>query len=542
MRDDIENQSAAFLAKEVDPQGHRTIGVLTKPDTLLAGEYGPWLEVLQNRRHSLRHGYYMTKHPSTDELSKKLSFEEARTREKDYFEDPTNPWWENDATRKRLGTRNLTASLSKLLSSLIDETLPKLREDASKSLQEARNAYSELPPPVNVTNPTAELLNMITTFSNEFHHYTAGSSNSYASMIQKYKPAFKIFKFNVRKTAPDFRPYTIQEAKDNSLGWEEVLPDDDDDEHSAALEKQQQPIPDNVLEELSVQDVDAVKTIETRLERLHPVFVDQVKTYINGSLTRELPFNVPFSAKDGLIQHSMVLWEGHALDCFKFVRAVVADHLSKLVDKHFGRFVSSGLTDAVGSVVQRIVDRYEHKTIKRIKWMLRLEQRPFTQNNHYFSAYRENYLSKYKGARRRQQQGDSGNDEEREQKMREALAKLTELGFSASSPEDLEKLSSSNSYEEELTVMAEVRAYWQVAYKRIIDVLPLSIDEDFICAIAAKTQEMMVTELGLSDTDATEKVRAYIAEDPELAEERNVVNARLKRAEEVWSSLAMFKA
>lgn len=79
-----------------------------------------WLNVLEGHRHPLHHGYYMTKQPATRELLEKLTWEQAREREKEYF-DQTSIWAKSSATG-RLGTPNLTKNLSRLLSGLIDQT------------------------------------------------------------------------------------------------------------------------------------------------------------------------------------------------------------------------------------------------------------------------------------------------------------------------------------------------------------------------------------------------------------------------------------
>ncbi|KAG8941062.1 hypothetical protein FRC03_004895 [Tulasnella sp. 419] len=677
MRDDIENQSAAFLAKQADPQGHRTIGVLTKPDTLQYGEFAPWIEVLENRRHPLRHGYYMTKHPSPSELAERLPYDAVRRREQEYFEDSSNPWWKNDRTRGRLGTPNLTKNLSKLLSSLIDATLPKLRRDAASSRQSARAAASVLPAPVSQTNPTSDLLRLITTFSTEYQNYSNGTSNTYASLIQNCKPEFEKFKVRVARTAPDFRPYTVKEEKSGSITWEDEVSDiedlegseDDEDgleSESEESEEEEEEEEDASHERLNPHEEDldehphrsrrskrgnvyfgnhlkeshAVSRpnpMDTIFGKKGPMYVDQVKKYISGSLTRELPFNVPFSAKQGLIHRAMASWEYDALECFRFIRAAVASHMSELVEEHFGRFARSGLTDTVESIVQKLIEHHEEETIERIRWLIRLEHRPFTQNQHYLSAYRDKYLSKYRGARRQKvvanqpstqsqsqyspnpqlpspvsQNGYSyvntaipyGSDGSRpvspvgmagypgqngvapngfyvqmpngpqsrsmhdklmsskSQKHKQTapppqpqqpqqtnhtpdlgpvISQLTAAGFPVSSKSDLERLFASNPYEEEFFVMAEVRAYWQVAYKRIIDILPLVIDEDFLCAIAQRVQETLINELGLSTPDATDKAKEFLSEDPELVAEREMIVARLERAEDVWEKLAKFK-
>lgn len=58
--DDIDNQNAAMLARDVDPKGERTIGVLTKVDTLEDVEREHWVKVLRNEKQPLLHGYYVS--------------------------------------------------------------------------------------------------------------------------------------------------------------------------------------------------------------------------------------------------------------------------------------------------------------------------------------------------------------------------------------------------------------------------------------------------------------------------------------------------
>ncbi|EED79004.1 predicted protein [Postia placenta Mad-698-R] len=84
MSDDIDNQKAARLARDVDPAGTRTIGVLTKPDTLPPGSVKLrelWLEVLEGRSVSnhLVHGYFCTRQPDDAERAGDLSVEQVTT-------------------------------------------------------------------------------------------------------------------------------------------------------------------------------------------------------------------------------------------------------------------------------------------------------------------------------------------------------------------------------------------------------------------------------------------------------------------------------
>lgn len=60
---------------------------------------------------------------------------------------------------------------------------------------------------------------------------------------------------------------------------------------------------------------------------------------------------------------------------------------------------------------------------------------------------------------------DINVDLDRQDKVAKALALLTELGYTGVVEDDLGKLRPSDEYEAEMEVMAEVRAYFQVAYK-----------------------------------------------------------------------------
>lgn len=74
-KDDMENQAVHTLARAVDPAGLRTVGVLTKPDTIEQGCHDLWLDVLGNRKCQLAHGYFVIKNPSKSEIDKQLTFE-----------------------------------------------------------------------------------------------------------------------------------------------------------------------------------------------------------------------------------------------------------------------------------------------------------------------------------------------------------------------------------------------------------------------------------------------------------------------------------
>ncbi|KAG8939150.1 hypothetical protein FRC00_014146, partial [Tulasnella sp. 408] len=341
-------------------------------------------------------------------------------------------------------------------------------------------------------------------------------------------------------------------------------------------------------------------------------------------------------------------WEDAALDCFKVIREAVAEQLDGLVDTHFGRFARSSLLDTVYAVVQRLIEKRQDETVSRIKWLMRLERRPYTQNHHYLTTYRDKFLSKYRGERRKkntvatsnkngngnpmtpvgqqsplpygldspvmnpyaspmsnagvppgpprgpllrqptrsntmplppsmggaqnqgqqpqqqpgQRQARPPNPQEqymqqmREQQEQQAMqrqlqqttpdlsnliSQLAAAGFPVQNSSDLERLFAGDPYEEVLIVMSEVRAYWQVAYKRIIDLLPLTIDEDFVVGLAQDAQDILMEGLGLTGLDANKQAAEFLAEDPDIVAERDQLMSKLARVDDVWERLSKFK-
>ncbi|CAG8691555.1 9646_t:CDS:2, partial [Scutellospora calospora] len=77
-KDEIENQPIVTYAKEADPGGIRTLGVLTKPDQIEEDTHDIWLRILRGEAYKLDLGYYIIKNPSKKQLNDGITFEEAR--------------------------------------------------------------------------------------------------------------------------------------------------------------------------------------------------------------------------------------------------------------------------------------------------------------------------------------------------------------------------------------------------------------------------------------------------------------------------------
>lgn len=141
---DVMTQEILQLAEDYDPDGERTLGVLTKPDRL-GDEQSAKLAVcnlINGRRKPLNLGYYLVKNRGGDDDDSKDNAT-IRREERDLFQQ--SPWC--NLPQERLGVPALRDRLQDLLGEITDRAYPELRSEARKKLVEARDQQNALGPP-----------------------------------------------------------------------------------------------------------------------------------------------------------------------------------------------------------------------------------------------------------------------------------------------------------------------------------------------------------------------------------------------------------
>ena len=125
---DIATQEILSIAKDLDPNGVRTLGVLTKPDLIDNGGEESVMSLVEGKRNPLRLGYCIVRNRGQSELS---SDPDARAmKEKDFFS--TEPWSRLD--RDRVGTPALEKRLQELLVSITRREFPKVQAQIAQQL------------------------------------------------------------------------------------------------------------------------------------------------------------------------------------------------------------------------------------------------------------------------------------------------------------------------------------------------------------------------------------------------------------------------
>ncbi|KAK2910805.1 hypothetical protein Q8A67_002938 [Cirrhinus molitorella] len=170
---DLANSDALKIAKEVDPQGLRTIGVITKLDLMDEGTDAR--DILENKLLPLRRGYIGVVNRSQKDIDGKKDINAAMAAERKFF--LSHPSYRHLADR--MGTPYLQKTLNQQLTNHIRDTLPGLRTKLQSQLLSIEKEVDEYKNfrPDDPSRKTKALLQMVQQFSVDFEKRIEGSGD-----------------------------------------------------------------------------------------------------------------------------------------------------------------------------------------------------------------------------------------------------------------------------------------------------------------------------------------------------------------------------
>ncbi|KAG8958380.1 hypothetical protein FRC03_009191 [Tulasnella sp. 419] len=522
---DFENQGAGRLVLRNQNLRNRVVGVLTKVDRIEPGTSLRWVNILKNRDNQLKNGWFCVKQPSARELEAGISWEDARDNEDAFFR-LHEPWASlNSMYRRRMGSIALSEHLSTLLSDLVSQKLPVIQKEISRLLRATEQDLAAIPAP-NIRDPRREVITIIRDFRKIVSKHIQGLSPDspdspvgLPGLLHSINQLYDELKHDVHRTAPQFMPWERRSATEFS---------------DAVL--------DDMVKEATLDDA------EGTTGRIY--HVDEVMDMAKRSRTRELPGNYPFIVTENIIRAVIDSWHSHAIRCFESVKEVVFTQISHLVGVYFSKYSHSGFLDEVNSVVLRTIEEHGVSTREKIESLCSLEALPFTQNEHYFLNYREKLRNRYKSLYRRSRGqehlienlkkcesagvGADHSDEYQEfwRNVNQILTSLRAIGIQSRNASDLTLLLPKDEMDPAIDIMAEARAYFQVAYKRFADTVPQQIDSSFLRGFDSSL-DIALMYMDLS----TETCLEYLQEAPDTVRRRDELQAKKRRLERAREKL-----
>eukprot|EP01098_Paradermamoeba_levis_P003143 TRINITY_DN1465_c0_g1_i2.p1 TRINITY_DN1465_c0_g1~~TRINITY_DN1465_c0_g1_i2.p1 ORF type:complete len:412 (-),score=163.39 TRINITY_DN1465_c0_g1_i2:22-1257(-) len=171
---DLANSDALQLAKEVDPEGQRVIGVITKIDLMDRGTNA--LDILTGKVIPLKLGYVGVINRSQQDIISKVPIREALKKENEFFN--SSPTYKLLGSRS--GTHYLSTMLNRILIQHIRECLPELKAKINKMVMERQTELLSYGDPLfdSDNNKGALLLNILTKFATEYITAVDGTSQN----------------------------------------------------------------------------------------------------------------------------------------------------------------------------------------------------------------------------------------------------------------------------------------------------------------------------------------------------------------------------
>ncbi|EXJ65394.1 hypothetical protein A1O7_01735 [Cladophialophora yegresii CBS 114405] len=139
-KSDIALQKVTAFTRKVDPNGHRTMGVITKPDTLSRGSdmEQSFLNLAGNKRVEFRLGWHVLKNRKYEE--RHFSLDQRRDSEAEFL--ASGVW--ASLPRSQIGIESLRPRLSAVLKDHIIAQLPGLITESQQSLEETDASLQRL--------------------------------------------------------------------------------------------------------------------------------------------------------------------------------------------------------------------------------------------------------------------------------------------------------------------------------------------------------------------------------------------------------------
>eukprot|EP00466_Bigelowiella_natans_P013866 jgi/Bigna1/89484/estExt_fgenesh1_pg.C_500042 len=159
---DMANSESLKLARQIDPEGHRTLGILTKIDLMDKGT-NAW-NMLNGKVISLRHGYVGMVNRSQEDIDNGKTVRQAIADETKFFRSHKA----YASISHKLGTGFLTQQLNNILVQHIKKVLPSMSAKITQQLAEKEAKLKTLGTPVPKNDKGGVLLQLLLKYSKMF--------------------------------------------------------------------------------------------------------------------------------------------------------------------------------------------------------------------------------------------------------------------------------------------------------------------------------------------------------------------------------------
>nr|AVL92732.1 myxovirus (influenza virus) resistance 1 [Microtus arvalis] len=323
---DIATTEALSMAQEVDPDGDRTIGILTKPDLVDKGAEDKVVDVVRNLVFPLKKGYMIVKCRGQQDIQKRMTLAEALKMEQDFFKE--HPHFsvlleDGKATVPRLAERLTTELIAHICKSLpLLEN--QIKESYQIAVEELQKYGADIPEDDN--ERTFFLIDKINAFNKDI-----------TALVQ------------AQETIAEGESRLFTKLRNEFLKWNYY--------------------------------------IESHFENSSAEICSQIKVFENQYRGRELPGFVNYMTFENIIKKQIKVLEEPAVNMLHKVTDMVRKAFISVSANNFGDFLN--LFSAAKSKIEDIRLKQEKQAEALIRLHFQMEQIVYCQDQVYKGALEE---------------------------------------------------------------------------------------------------------------------------------------------------------
>ncbi|KAG7315752.1 hypothetical protein KOW79_020618 [Hemibagrus wyckioides] len=191
---DIATTEALKMTQEVDPEGKRTLAILTKPDLIDKGTEKNILDIVRNQVIPLSKGYIIVKCRSQKQIDDKISLTEATRVEREFFR--RHDFFSCLLREEKATIQCLSTKLTQDLVDHIKKSLPLISEEIKKQLLSLSKELSQCEPgpPLDPQQRKIFFINTLTKFNDKINRLTSGDVVNDDNLFVILRSEFKKWK------------------------------------------------------------------------------------------------------------------------------------------------------------------------------------------------------------------------------------------------------------------------------------------------------------------------------------------------------------
>ncbi|XP_036400708.1 interferon-induced GTP-binding protein Mx3-like [Megalops cyprinoides] len=208
---DIATTEALRMAQEVDPEGKRTLAILTKPDLVDKGTEKNVLDIVRNQVIPLSKGYIIVKCRGQKQINDRISLTDATRIERDFFR--RHEYFSCLLYEEKATTQCLASKLTQDLVDHIKKSLPIISEQIKKQLWDTRKELSQCEegPPLDPHKRKTFLIDTLTHFNDKINRLSTGEVVNEENLFILLRSEFKKWNDHLDNTKASFHK-TVQEV------------------------------------------------------------------------------------------------------------------------------------------------------------------------------------------------------------------------------------------------------------------------------------------------------------------------------------------